>query len=70
MNSDLYILVTWIRKEDMELLKTVIRLNRDTTLGQNYMYWNEENIAELYTEIFDFDEEVVILAVEEIEGVR
>jgi hypothetical protein len=32
------------------------------------MYWNEDDIAKEYAEIFDFDEEVVILKVEELDG--
>jgi hypothetical protein len=44
--------------------------NRDTKFGQNYMFWNEDNIAKEYAEIFDFDEEVVILKVEELDGIK
>ncbi len=70
MNSEFYVLVTWVRKEDMQLTKSVMQLSRDTELGQGYEYWGEDNIAKLYAERFHFDEEVVILATEEIEGIR
>ena len=68
MSSDLWLLITMVRKEDMQLLRYVHQSNRDTNFGQNYMYWNEDNIAKEYAEIFDFDEEVVILKVEELDG--
>ena len=68
MSSDLWLLITIIRKEDMQLLSYVYQSNRDTKFGQNYMFWNEDNIAKEYAEIFDFDEEVVILKVEELDG--
>ena len=68
MSSDLWLLITMVRKEDMQLLKYVHQSNRDTKFGQNYMFWNEDNIAKEYAEIFDFDEEVVILKVEELDG--
>ena len=70
MGSDFVVLVTWVRTSDMELRKTAVKMSRDTLLGQNYQYWNEEDVAKQYAELFDFDEEVKILAVEEIEGVR
>lgn len=70
MSSDLWLLITIIRKEDMQLLKYVHQSNRDTKFGQNYMFWNEDNIAKEYAEIFDFDEEVVILKVEELDGIK
>jgi hypothetical protein len=54
----------------MQLLRYVHHANRDTKFGQNYMYWNEDNIAKEYAEIFDFDEEVVILKVEELDGIK
>ena len=68
MSSDLWLLITMVRKEDMQLLRYVHSTNRDTNFGQNYMYWNEDDIAKEYAEIFDFDEEVVILKVEELDG--
>ena len=70
MSSDLWLLITIIRKEDMQLLRYVHQSNRDTKFGQNYMFWNEDNIAKEYAEIFDFDEEVVILKVEELDGIK
>ena len=70
MSSEFYILVTWLRKEDMQLMKSVIHMNRDTSFGQNYMYWNDVIISQEYASHFAFDEEVVILAVEEIDGLR
>lgn len=70
MSSDLWLLITIIRKEDMQLLRYVHHANRDTKFGQNYMFWNEDNIAKEYAEIFDFDEEVVILKVEELDGIK
>ena len=68
MSSDLWLLITMVRKEDMQLLRYVHPTNRDTKFGQNYMYWNEDDIAKEYAEIFDFDKEVVILKVEELDG--
>ena len=70
MSSDLWLLITIIRKEDMQLLRYVHHANRDTSLGQNYMYWNEDDMEKEYAEIFDFDEEVVILKVEELDGIK
>lgn len=70
MNSDFVVLVSWIRKEDMELLKSAVRLNRDTSLGQNYRYWKEDDISKKWAEIFDFDDEVEILEIEEIFDIR
>jgi len=70
MDSLFYILVTWIRKEDMVLQETVFTMSRDTKFGQEYMYWGESYIANSYAERFDFDDEVVILGAREIEGVR
>jgi len=70
MNNDLIVLVSWIRISDIQLLKSAVVLNRDTKLGQNYMYWNEEDIKELWSAIFDFDSEVRILEIEEITDLR
>ena len=70
MNSELCVLVQWVRREDMILLKSVVRLNRDTKLGQNYMYWKEDDIASEWAEIFDNDDEVEILSIEEIFDIR
>lgn len=70
MNNDLIVLVSWIRISDMQLLKSAVVLSRDTVLGQNYMYWNEEDIKELWSAIFDFDSEVRILEIEEITDLR
>ena len=70
MSSDLWLLITIIRKEDMQLLRYVHHTSRDTKLGQNYMYWNEDEIEKEYDYIFDFDEEVVILKVEELDGIK
>lgn len=70
MNSTFWIIISWVRKEDMQLLKSIAELNRDTMIGQNYMYWNDKEVAEYYKELFDFDEEVYILAVEEINDFR
>jgi hypothetical protein len=70
MNNDLWLLITIVRKEDMEMLRYVHNTNRDTYLGQNYQYWNETDVAKEYLEIFDFDEDVVVLNVEELNGVR
>ena len=53
MDSNFVVLVSWIRKEDMELLKSAVRLNRDSSLGQNYMYWKEDDISKKWAEIFD-----------------
>lgn len=68
MDSDLWLLITIVRKKDMDMLRYVHNINRDTFLGQNFKYWNEEDVAKEYAEIFDFDEEVVILNVEELDG--
>lgn len=70
MNDDLYLLITIVRKEDMDLLKYVHKCKLNTEFGQNYMYWNEPSIKQIYSEIFDFDEDVVVLAVEEIDGIK
>ena len=70
MSDDLYLLITIVRKCDMEMLRYMHQCKTNDYLGQNYMYWNEEDIASIYKEIFDFDEEVVILNVEEIDGVK
>ena len=70
MSSDLWLLITIIRKEDMQLLRYVHHANRDTSLGRNYMYWNEDDMEKEYAEIFGFDEEVVILKVEELDGIK
>lgn len=70
MNSELWLLITIVRKEDMELLRYVHKTDRNCKLGQNYEYWGEDDIALIYAEIFDYDEEVVILKVEEIEGMK
>ena len=70
MSDDLYLLITIVRKCDMEMLRYMHQCKTHDYFGQNYMYWNEEDIASIYKEIFDFDEEVVILNVEEIDGVK
>ena len=70
MSSELWILITLVRREDMDLLQYVHCLNVDTKFGQNYMYWREDDIAKVYAELFDFDEEVEILKVETINGVK
>lgn len=70
MTDDLYLLITIVRKCDMQMLKYMHQCKTNDYFGQNYMYWNEEDIASIYKEIFDFDEEVVILNVEEIDGVK
>lgn len=70
MSDDLYLLITIVRKCDMDMLKYVHKCNSNDYFGQNYMYWNEEDVASIYKEIFDFDEEVVILNVETIDGVK
>jgi len=70
MNDDLFLLITIVRKEDMELLRYVHSTKLNSELGQNYKYWCEEDIANIYAEIFDFDNEVVILNVEEIDGIK
>jgi len=68
MGSTLNVLVQWIRRKDMMLLKSVVRLNRDTKLGQNYMYWKEDDIASEWAEIFE--DEAEILSVEDIFDIR
>jgi len=70
MNSELVVLVTWLRKEDMVLNKSAVVLNRDSKLGQNYMYWGEPEIAKRWLALFNYDEEVQILAVEELTDIR
>ena len=70
MNSDFIVLVTWLRGSEMDLFKSAVRLDRDTQLGQNYKYWNEDEVKSLWREKFDLDEEVHILAIEEIEDIR
>ena len=70
MSDDLYLLITIVRKCDMQMLRYMYQCKTNDYLGRNYMYWNEEDIASIYKEIFDFDEEVVILNVEEIDGVK
>lgn len=70
MTDDLYLLITIVRKCDMQMLRYMHQCKTNGYFGQNYMYWNEEDIASIYKEIFDFDEEVVILNVEEIDGVK
>ena len=64
-------------EENLELLEEeeadeVLEVWEEEYYGSDkeYMYWNEEDIASIYKEIFDFDEEVVILNVEEIDGVK
>ena len=70
MTDDLYLLITIVRKCDMQMLRYMHQCKINEYLGQNYMYWNEEDVASIYKEIFDLDEEVVILNVEEINGVK
>lgn len=70
MSDDLYLLITIVRKCDMQMLRYMHQCKTNDYFGQYYMYWNEEDIASIYKEIFDFDEEVVILNVEEIDGVK
>ena len=70
MSDDLYLLITIVRKCDMNMLRYAHKCKTNDYFGKNYMYWNEEDIASIYKEIFDFDEEVVILNVEEIDGVK
>ena len=70
MSDDLYLLITIVRKCDMQMLRYIHQCKANDYFGQNYMYWNEEDTASIYKEIFDFDEEVVILNVEEIDGVK
>ena len=70
MSDDLYLLITIVRKCDMQMLRYMHQCKSSEYFGQNYMYWNEEDIASIYKEIFDFDEEVVILNVETIDGVK
>jgi len=43
MSNDLLLIITFVRKEDMELLKYFLQTKRDTFLGQNYMYRGEED---------------------------
>lgn len=70
MTDDLYLLITIVRKCDMQMLRYMHKCKNNDYFGKNYMYWNEEDFASIYKEIFDFDEEVVILNVEEIDGVK
>lgn len=70
MSNDLYLLITMLRKEDMELRTYFHQCKNDTYFGQNYMYWGEEDVYKLYLELFDNDKEVVILKVEKINGVK
>ena len=70
MSDDLYLLITIVRKCDMEMLRYMHQCKTNDYFGKNYMYWNEKDIASIYKEIFYFDEEVVILNVEEIDGVK
>lgn len=70
MTDDLYLLITIVRKCDMQMLRYMHKCKTNDHFGQNYMYWNEEDISSIYKEIFDFDEEVVILNVETIDGLK
>ena len=70
MNDDLFLLITIVRKEDMELLQYVYKTSLNTPLGQNYMYWGEPEIAMIYQEIFNHDDQVVIMKVKTIDGIK
>jgi hypothetical protein len=70
MNSEFVVLVTWINLQEMEMFKSAVKLNRDSELGQNYMYWGEEDISKLWAVKFDYDDNVKILAIEEIFDIR
>lgn len=70
MSDDLYLLITMVRKEDMYLMRYFHQCKKNTYFGQNYMYWGEKDVKKIYLELFDFDEEVVILAVETIDGIK
>ncbi len=45
MSDDLYLLITIVRKCDMEMLRYMHQCKTNDYFGQNYMYWNEEDIA-------------------------
>lgn len=70
MDNEIWLLITIVRKEDMDLLKYVYKASSDTYFGQTYRYWGEPEVAAMYSEIFDFDDEVVVLDVEEIDGMK
>ena len=70
MDSELWILITIVRMENMDMLKYVHRTSTDSFLGQNFMFWGEEDVMRAYLEIFDYDDQVVILDAEEIQGIK
>ncbi len=70
MDDTLYLLITIVRTEDMELLQYVHVSKWNTAFGQNYMFWMEPEVAAVYAEIFDYDEQVTILKVETINGIK
>lgn len=67
MDDNLTILVTYINRETLEMFKYVMKLKRDTLLGQNFKFYREEDIIPLFPKP-DNNKNLVIINVEEIDG--
>ena len=69
MDDNLTIMVTYINKKTLEMFKYTVRAKRDTPLGQNFEYFREEDVIPLFPKPKKDDENLVIINVEEIDGV-
>lgn len=67
MDENLTILVTYIEKKTFAIYKYTMKLKRDTPLGRNYKYFREEDVMPLFPKPNN-DEDLVIINVEEIDG--
>lgn len=68
MDENLTILVTYINKKTFETFKYTVTTKRDTPLGQNFKFFREEDVIPLFPKPNN-DENLVIINVEEIDGV-
>ena len=68
MSSTVWVLIWYVQSG--ELHTVVTELNVDTTLGQNYLYWKEDEVAEAYRDLFNEAEVLYddIVKVEHIGG--
>lgn len=70
MSDDLYLLITAVNKQDMQRIRIAYQCKLNTEFSENYMYWNEPDIAKVYLEIFNNNTDMVVIHVEEIDGIE
>lgn len=70
MSDDLYLLITAVNKQDMQMLRIAYHCKRNTQFSENYMYWNEKDVAKTYLEIFNSNTDIAVLDVIEIDDIK